>query len=107
MNIENLFEKIPDSLPEEVTELLHSSEHVRMERIVSQGQSSPENFWYEQEEDEWVVLLSGSAGLRFENESETRTLKPGDYLFIPALTRHRVDWTDPDHPSVWLAVFVG
>lgn len=77
---------------------------LRIERIVSTGQASPEGFWYNQPQDEWVVLLSGSAGLRFECETEERKLKPGDWLQIPAHVRHRVEWTDAATPSVWLAV---
>jgi cupin 2 domain-containing protein len=76
----------------------------RIERIVSTGQASPPGFWYDQPEDEWVVLLSGSAGLRFENDAEVRKLVPGDWLHIPAHVRHRVEWTNATQPSVWLAV---
>jgi cupin 2 domain-containing protein len=76
----------------------------RIERIVSTGQASPPGFWYDQPEDEWVVLLSGTAGLRFESEVEARELKLGDWLHIPAHVRHRVEWTDAAIPSVWLAV---
>ena len=77
---------------------------LRIERIVSTGQASPEGFWYDQPEDEWVLLLSGAAGLRFADAAEVRSLKPGDWLHIPAHTRHRVEWTAATQPSVWLAV---
>jgi cupin 2 domain-containing protein len=76
----------------------------RVERIVSTGQASPPDFWYDQPEDEWVVLLSGAAGLYFESAAEVRDLKPGDWLHIPAHMKHRVEWTDATQPSVWLAV---
>ena len=77
---------------------------LRIERIVSTGQASPQGFWYDQPNDEWVVLLSGSAGLRFEDEVEIHSLQPGDWLLIPASRKHRVEWTDATQPSVWLAV---
>jgi cupin 2 domain-containing protein len=79
---------------------------VRIERIVSTGQASPPDFWYDQDWDEWVVLLAGAAGLLIEGEAE-RKLAPGDHVFLPAHTRHRVTWTDTDRPTVWLAVHMG
>lgn len=75
-----------------------------IEHIVSTGQASPPGFWYDQPKDEWVVLLSGAAGLRCADEESIRELKPGDWLHIPAHTRHRVEWTDAAQTSVWLAV---
>ena len=77
---------------------------VRIERIVSTGQSSPPGFWYDQPQCEWVVLLQGAARLRFEDESAARTLAPGDYLEIAPHRRHRVEWTQADPPTMWLAV---
>nr|WP_157064218.1 cupin domain-containing protein [Methylobacterium tarhaniae] len=85
-------------------DLLAQAPQARIERIVSTGQASPPGFWYDQPWDEWVVLLSGSAGLQIAGEPEPRRLAPGDQLFIPAHLRHRVAWTSPDAPSVWLAV---
>ncbi len=100
----NLFENIPETAPEElVTELL-KSDNVRIERIVSFGQSSPEGFWYDQAENEWVLLLEGSATLTFE-EGDSVNLKPGDHLNIPAGKRHRVEKTDQKGRTVWLAIF--
>jgi cupin 2 domain-containing protein len=90
---------------EDITALL-TTPNVRIERIVSTGQASPPGFWYDQEETEWVVLLSGGAGLRFDSETEVRELKPGDYLHIPAHARHRVEWTHASEPTVWLAVHI-
>src|SRR3979411_679094 len=78
--------------------------HLRLERIVSHAQASPEGFWYDQEWAEWVIVLKGSAGLHFEGESAPRVLSAGDYLDIPAHTRHRVAWTDATEPTVWLAL---
>lgn len=85
-------------------ELLHAGS-LRVERIVSTGQSSPPGFWYDQQQVEWVVLLSGAAELHFEDEPAPRHLQPGDWVNIAAHRRHRVNWTDPSQPSVWLAIF--
>jgi cupin 2 domain-containing protein len=98
----SLFVGIPDTLPAELVNVLARGDGVRIERIVSQGHVSPEGFWYNQGEDEWVVLLTGAARLRFE-DIEVK-LSPGDYLHIPAHQQHRVEWTSPDEPTVWLAV---
>lgn len=100
----NLFENIPANAPGElVTELL-SLNGVRIERIVSFGQSSPDGFWYDQTEKEWVLLLEGSATLAFEKGTSV-DLKPGDHLQLQAGCRHRVEKTDPNGRTVWLAVF--
>src|SRR5215831_4713595 len=102
--IHNLFSSPSDSgRDEQVTQLL-SAPNVRIERIVSTGQASPPGFWWDQEWAEWVVLLTGSAGLVFEGETMVRELKPGDWLHIPAHVRHRVEWTHNDQPTIWLAV---
>ncbi len=77
---------------------------LKIERIISQGQASPPGFWYDQVWNEWVIVLKGSATLQFEDEPATRALGEGDYVFIPAGKRHRVAWTDPQQPTVWLAV---
>ena len=77
---------------------------LKIERIVSQGQASPPEFWYDQAWNEWVIVLKGSATLQVEDEPAIRALGEGDYVFIPARKRHRVDWTDPQQPTVWLAV---
>jgi cupin 2 domain-containing protein len=89
---------------EERFDVLVGQPGCRIERIVSSGQASPPGFWYDQPQDEWVLLLSGTAGLRFEDEADVRQLGPGDWLLVPAHTRHRVEWTDATQPSVWLAV---
>ncbi len=102
--IGNTFEGSFEGITEEIFEEIVSNENVKIERIVSKGQSSPENFWYDQERNEWVIVLKGSAVLLFEGESEPLRLKPGDYVNIPARQRHRVEWTDPDTETIWLAV---
>lgn len=94
-----------DAAEEELTDLL-TRPGVRIERIVSTGQASPPGFWYDQPHDEWVILLSGAAGLAVEGEGE-RQLAAGDYVFLPAHKRHRVTFTSADAPSVWLTVHIG
>ena len=100
----NLFEDIPKSAPEELFTELLKTDSVRIERIVSFGQSSPDGFGYDQSEDEWVLLLEGSATLGFEDKPSV-ALGAGDHLFIPAGQRHRVEKTDPKGRTVWLAIF--
>jgi len=102
----NLLAGLPPLGPEEAVEMLLQGDGVRAERIVSHGQASPEGFWYDQDEAEWVLVVSGRARLAIEGEPEVRALGPGDSVFLPAHCRHRVAWTEPDTPTVWLAVFV-
>lgn len=102
----NLFDSLPASFPQELTEVLAANSRVRIERIVSQGHSSPDGFWYNQDENEWVIVLKGSARLRFEGNGDSIVeLKPGDFVNIPAHQKHRVEWTMPEEPTIWLAVF--
>ena len=105
MNVRNLMEQLEASSARERIESLIVTRHVRIERIISHGHVSPEGFWYDQEEHEFVVLVSGAARLRFADENQPVELKPGDCLNIDAHRRHRVEWTTPNEPSVWLAVF--
>ena len=100
----NLFASLPDAGDGERFETLFANAACRVERIVSCGHASPPGFWYEQAAAEWVVLLAGEALLRFEDESEARRLRAGDWLLIEAMRRHRVEWTAPATPTVWLAV---
>lgn len=102
-SVQNLFDGITPELPGEVVEEILRAEGFRIERIISRGQRSPEGFWYDQQTDEWVLLVSGSATLGFE-DGRTFDLKPGDYLLIPRHCRHRVERTDPGEETVWLAV---
>ena len=98
----NLFADIPQEQHDELITTLFQGDGLRIERIVSHGQASPDGFWYDQDQDEWVIVLKGAAILRFE--SRTLDLKPGDYVNIRAHEMHRVDWTTPDEPTIWLAV---
>ncbi len=101
----NLFQDIPEAISKEVVVELLKSEPVRIERIVSQGQFSPHGFWYDQKEHEWVTVLSGKAVLQLEGQEKAVTLGPGDTLYLPPHQKHRVEWTDPLQPTVWLTVF--
>ncbi len=105
MKINSIYKTIPDNLPEEVIEELIHSQAVRIKRIVSRGHASPPGFWYDQEENEWVIVLEGSAGLLLEGDENQTVLKKGDYLNIPAHTKHRVEWTDKTGETIWLAIF--
>ena len=100
----NLFAPANGNTIGEHTDELLSQPGIRVERIISTGQASPPGFWYEQNEAEWVVLLSGAAELEFEDEPEPHKMAPGDWISIAAKRRHRVRWTDPSQPSVWLAI---
>jgi len=102
---DNLFAEIPASIPQELVKELIAAAEMRIERIVSHGQASPAGFWYDQEQNEWVVVLQGAAKLRFDDGIVE--MKPGDFVDIPAHRRHRVDWTTPDEPTIWLAVHYG
>lgn len=104
--IHNIFAPIPDSSSGEKVETLLQKPGLRIERIVSAGQATPKGEWYDQPDDEWVLLLSGSAGLLIEGDSEPLTLQSGDYLLLPARCRHRVEWTDSKEPTVWLACHI-
>jgi cupin 2 domain-containing protein len=105
MTTNNLFVDLPRHLPDELFTTLLDAANVRIERIVSHGHASPEGFWYDQDQHEWVVVLKGAARLRFEDE--TIEMKPGDFIDIPVHTKHRVEWTTPDEPTLWLAVHYG
>jgi cupin 2 domain-containing protein len=101
--VTNLFDDLPRRADVELFSELLSVKGVRIERIVSTGQSTPADKPYDEEHDEWVLLVAGSAGLWIEGEGE-RNLRPGDYVLIPAHRLHRVTWTAKDEPTVWLAV---
>jgi cupin 2 domain-containing protein len=104
LQLRNIRDRLPTNLESEVFEDLLCASHVRIERIVSQGHSSPEHGWYDQDENEWVLVIEGRACLVFADGS-TYDLAAGDYLHIPAHTRHKVAWTDPHNVTIWLAIF--
>ncbi|MGL5987834.1 MAG: cupin domain-containing protein [Burkholderiales bacterium] len=103
--INNLFSQLPAQPPEQEQFLtLLQQPGLHIERIVSFGHASPADFWYQQPQAEWVLLLSGSAQLRFADDAQARSLQPGDFVQIAAQRRHRVDATASDQASVWLAI---
>ena len=99
----NLFSNFAPAGPEEQTDVLFGRPGLRLLRIVSRGHASPPDFWYDQPEDEWVAVLEGSGSIEFE-DGRVQTLCRGDFSLIPAGTRHRVRWTDPEVPTIWLAL---
>jgi cupin 2 domain-containing protein len=101
----NLLHDLPQQRSEEILQTILSDGNVRIERIISHGHASPEGFWYDQDQHEWVAVLKGSARLRLDDL--TVELRPGDFINIPAHKRHRVEWTTPDEPTIWLAVHYG
>jgi cupin 2 domain-containing protein len=101
----NIFGNLPDSLNDEIFESILKSDTCKVERIISKGHSTPADQWYDQDKNEWVMVLRGSAQLRFADSETPIEMKSGDYLTIPAHCRHRVEWTDPDDTTIWLAVF--
>jgi cupin 2 domain-containing protein len=104
MTAGNLFTNVPCRLPDEQFMTLLQTPSVRIERIVSTGHATAPDEWYDQDHAEWVVVLAGSAALVFEGEAQPRRLEPGSYVHIAPHVRHRVAWTDPSQPTVWLAV---
>lgn len=100
----NFFEELKDASHEEIFEEVFKRDGLRIERITSMGQFSPEGFWYEQEENEWVVLLQGEACLELESGEEI-SLKTGDSYYLPAMMKHRVSYTSVKPACLWLAVF--
>lgn len=100
----NIIADLPDALQEEIFTEILSSDAVKIERIVSRGQVTPEDQWYDQDDNEWIMVLRGAAHLQFADGEEV-ALETGDHLDIPAHCRHRVSWTDPAQRTIWLAVF--
>jgi len=105
MDKTNLLCNIPAKLPVELVQTIVAGADVRIERIVSKGHQSPPDFWYDQDQNEWVLLAKGEARLQFP--TETLHVQAGDYVNIPAHQKHRVAWTTPDEETVWLAIFYG
>jgi cupin 2 domain-containing protein len=106
MAIDNLFEILQLPTSDERFDVLAESEHVRIERIVSTGQSTPAGTWYDQGRDEWVALIQGEAILAYDDGREVR-MKAGDHILISAHERHRVESTSANPPCIWIAVHLG
>lgn len=105
IEVGNVKQGLPSGpLAEEVTDILADARTARIERIVSTGQATPEGEWYDQDSDEWVLVVEGAARLRIEGEAADRELVAGDWVLLPAHCRHRVTWTRAEPPTVWLAV---
>ena len=100
----NIFDAIPKNISDEIFETLIDSKKVKIERIISKGHTSPDSGWYDQDKDEWVIVLKGEAVISFSDGTSVN-LKTGDYTNITAHQKHKVDWTDPDTETIWLAVF--
>lgn len=103
--VNNIYEQIPQEVKKEIFTDLLITENVRIERIISKGHSSAEDFWYDQEQNEWVLVVKGHAILIFKDEDKQVELQAGDYINIPAHKQHRVKWTDPQQETVWLAIY--
>ena len=103
--IKNVFDDLPQHLPKELMQTLLSAADVRIERIISHGHASPPDFWYDQSQHEWVIVLKGAARLQFEDGMIE--MKVGDFINIPAFKKHRVNWTTPDEPTIWMGVRYG
>lgn len=104
MDVGNLYTLIPEVLPAERFDELIAEPGFCLERIVSKGHATPPGEWYDQDQAEWVVLLTGGAALRFDGQEDPIELQPGDYVLIPAHAKHRVEWTAPGTETVWLAL---
>lgn len=102
--VKNLFNDIPEKSDQEFLDILLQKDSIKVERIISRGHSSPENFWYDQDKNEFVLLISGNARLTFD-DGDKLNLKPGDYLIIPAHKKHRVEFTDPAEKTIWLTIY--
>jgi cupin 2 domain-containing protein len=92
------------SLPEELKHVLVDRPPLSIERIISTGQITPSTQWYDQERDEFVLLVAGAARLLIEDEAQERVLAPGDWILLPAHCRHRVTFTQAEPPTIWLAI---
>ncbi len=103
--LKNIFSDIPKRLPDELIEIISEKQNIRIERIISRGHISSSDFWYDQDKQEFVMLISGEAKMRFEKGNTIVHMKAGDYIIISAHERHRVEWTSTDRDTVWLAVY--
>ncbi len=100
---DNILSGIPEALPQELEQLLLENEHLSIRRILSKGHSAPAQGWYEQQDNEWVLVVKGEGIIEFTDHSE-RHMQEGDYCYIPALKKHRVKWTPEQEVTIWLAI---
>ncbi len=104
MDIRNIFSGMQKQTSEEILETILQADQFKIERIISRGHATAEGEWYDQDRNEWVLVLKGNAGLLFEGDDKTVIMKTGDYINIPAHQKHRVEWTDPEEETVWLTI---
>ena len=104
MDIRNIYSDIQKHAPDEILENILQTDQFKIERIISRGHATADGEWYDQDKNEWVIVLKGNAGLLFEGSDEIVTMKTGDYINIPAHQKHRVEWTDPEEETIWLAI---
>ena len=102
--INNFFSGLPEQISNELFETILNRNGIEIERIISKGHETPPGEWYDQEWDEWVLLLQGRAILSIQNEAKPIEMKAGDYLLIPAHALHRVEWTETEPETIWLAI---
>jgi len=104
--MENIFKNIPSDLPDELIEKIagDAKKGIAIERIISRGHATPQDFWYDQDKNEFVILLKGKAAILFKESNKLIEMSSGDYIDIPAHTLHRVEWTSKDEDALWLAV---
>ncbi len=107
MEKKSIYQDIPSELPEELFDTMVETGSLRLERIVSRGHTTPIGQWYDQDHDEWVMVVRGSAVLIFESDGRRMVMEPGDYVIIPAHERHRVEWTSEHEDTVWIALHYG
>jgi cupin 2 domain-containing protein len=100
----NFFSDMPHAIDDEIFDTVLLTNRFKIERIISKGHKSPSGYWYDQEKNEWVMVLKGAAKLKFKSGNKIIEMMPGDYLLIPAHCKHKVEWTDPDVETIWLAV---
>lgn len=105
MKLNNIIKNLPENLASEVVEKISEVKNIRIERIISKGHSSPKDFWYDQIQNEFVMILRGRAKLQFMGEPKPTIMSKGDYLIIPPHVKHRVVWTDSGTETVWLAMY--
>jgi cupin 2 domain-containing protein len=105
MIVENILNEVQRNPDEEIFKILFENKNVKIEKIISYGQTTPFGEWLIQDWDEWVILLQGKAAIIYEDEKIT-PLKPGDFIFIEKNTKHRVEWTLLNDYTIWLAVHI-
>ena len=100
----NIFKDLSGNIEKEIIQVLCEHSNIKIERIVSTGQSSPQGFWYDQNNHEWIIVLKGTGAVEF-HKGKTVELSEGDYINIPKNVKHRVAWTMPEKPTIWLAIY--